>query len=326
MKHFVCEFITAGGLRAHPLSSSLAHQGGLMLHTLATELTEGRGGELSATHDNRIPAVVPGSLAMAEDDDVWQIWAACIDECDYFWPIAPETNGELYRLTRLAQAKSCRLIGSTAEAVTSCANKSNFAALLADNNIPVIATYRLSDAIPYSESGWIIKPEVGAGCEECYHAHDRRQLRAFMQLCEPPSAYIVQPYMAGIALSLSILVYHDAFTILACNRQEIREKNNYLHLTGLAVNAFAERRRDYYPIVARIIETVGGLAGFVGIDVVMDGQEIHVVELNPRITTAFSGLSRSLGSNISGMMLSMFTDQRMPALPSTARPVHINLS
>ena len=309
-----------------PLPDSLAQEGRLMLQTLVGELTGLRNIELLLTHDNRLEAPATNSRAIDAGEDVWQIWRKCLDECAYFWPIAPETNGALYRLTELAQETACEALGSTAAAVHQCSSKLHFAGALADRSIPGITTGWLIDGVPSSETGWIVKPDVGAGCEQCYHFYTRQQVEKFSQTCENPSAYIVQPYVPGIAASLSILIYNDEFSILACNRQNIEEKDHRLRLAGLEINAFAKEREIYYPMVRQIVKTVGGLNGFVGIDMIITAKETRIVEINPRITTAFFGLSRSLGRSISGIMLDMFAGRALPVIPSGARPIRIGLS
>ena len=69
--------------------------------------------------------------------------------------------------------------------------------------------------------------------------------------------------------------------------------------------------RDYWPqfefIANRIAQTLPDLAGYVGIDVIVDDDEIIVVEINPRLTTSYIGLRESIGANPAELIINTLT-------------------
>jgi predicted ATP-grasp superfamily ATP-dependent carboligase len=65
---------------------------------------------------------------------------------------------------------------------------------------------------------------------------------------------------------------------------------------------------------------VPGLAGFVGVDLVLaDGGPV-VVEINPRLTTAYLGLRRACAANVAALALEAL-DGRSPSIPRLDRRV-----
>jgi len=321
MKHFICEFITAGGMRDQPLPLSLKLEGWLMLQTLARELVQNDECEIITTRDNRIEPFEFTSYPIDDKTDVWQLWGNCIDKSDCFWPIAPETNGSLLQLTRLAEKKDCTLMGSDAIAIQQCSSKHKLAQSLAKYNIPAIQTFRLGNHIPDSKNGWIIKPDIGAGCEECYHIQDKQRLQQFIQQCTELDRFIIQPFMIGTALSLTTLMYQGESIVLACNKQNIEFDEGQLNLSGLVVNACADQRDKFQSVSNEIAGLFPGLAGIVGIDIILTGNVFFIVEINPRLTTAFTGLSRSLGINATRLLRDLFINERLPTMTPDAQPV-----
>ena len=48
-----------------------------------------------------------------------------------------------------------------------------------------------------------------------------------------------------------------------------------------------------------------GLAGYVGMDVIVDDGRVTVLEINPRLTTSYAGLHRAIGRNPAGLVLDL---------------------
>jgi len=76
---------------------------------------------------------------------------------------------------------------------------------------------------------------------------------------------------------------------------------------GVDVNTIAvdsERGRVLARLAAQVVKAIPGLRGFVGIDLVWHAQRGPVViEVNPRVTCAYVGLSASLARNLAAELL-----------------------
>ena len=94
------------------------------------------------------------------------------------------------------------------------------------------------------------------------------------------------------------------------NRQHIRRNDDgALHYEGVEIDvmpALDPRRPPLAQLSARVAAAMPGLRGFVGIDIVWPKRGTPVViEVNPRLTCAFVGLSKRLGRCLAAEMLAL---------------------
>lgn len=78
------------------------------------------------------------------------------------------------------------------------------------------------------------------------------------------------------------------------------------------------RRADWEPLARAIAAAIPGLCGYVAVDLIdrPDGSGPSgpvVVEVNPRLSVGYSGLSRVLGWNPAGDILSLFLPESADA-------------
>ena len=94
-----------------------------------------------------------------------------------------------------------------------------------------------------------------------------------------------------------------------------------MHFAGVDAAAIDARdaRAPALDMLARaVVAALPGLRGFVGIDLVWSSalDAPVAIEVNPRLTTAFVGLSRRLGRNVGAEVLA--ASWREPALEAAA--------
>jgi predicted ATP-grasp superfamily ATP-dependent carboligase len=111
--------------------------------------------------------------------------------------------------------------------------------------------------------------------------------------------------LTGEAASLSLLCQDGAALLLACNRQDVVERDGRLRYLGSTVAGLEARRRCYQPLAERVARAMPGLWGYVGIDLVDTPDGAVVLEVNPRLTTSYVGLRRSLGVNPAELVLAL---------------------
>lgn len=263
---------------------------------------------------------------IATEEEAWRSWEALLADCDYFWPIAPESEGILHQLVRLAERHAVRMMASDSSTIAACADKWRLYRILKAHGLPCVETVRLRAGALPATHGWVAKPALGAGCEGCRRIRDRAQLEAFARRCQDPERYLLQPWMPGDALSLSALMYAGQAVLLACNRQQLAvATDGRLALRGVLVNA-VPRREAFNELVLSIARLFPGLAGFVGIDIISAGRRYWVLEINPRLTTVIGGLSASLGTPVTALLQSLFATGKLPDVKRLSRlPVLVRL-
>ena len=206
--------------------------------------------------------------------------------------IAPETSGILASLTRELEHAGARLLGSSAEAVELTADKARLAARLHQLSIatPPTRTIVPGAGLPHdAKYPAVLKPKDGAGSVDTFYVTDAESLPACARRL--PVA-VLQPFVPGTPMSASFLVGQggQSWPIgFATQRMVIRD-GRFEYLGG-TVPAPCQ---DALPQLKPAIDAIAGLRGFVGVDFIWNVEEgrATVLEINPRPTTSYVGLSR----------------------------------
>ena len=310
MKHFLFEFITGGGLIGQTLPDSLVREAGMMVQTLLKELIECGHYKITITRDSRVDSFGRDVTEHTINTPFKKILPELVRKSDICWLIAPETENCLYNLTDLFMQNASIFIGSDLNAVHTTASKLITCNILENANICTPDTKLLKDVIPDSKSGWIIKPDDGVGAENCIYVSDRLALRENMTIKENDN-YIIQPFIEGEHMSMSLFVYNKNIQLLSCNKQEITLKNNLISLTGIGVNEFLLYKGQMRELAESIVSAIPGFSGYIGIDLIRSNNKFFVIDINPRFTTSYAGISASLGINITEKILNTFLRQEI---------------
>jgi predicted ATP-grasp superfamily ATP-dependent carboligase len=318
---FVYEHVTGGGLADQALPASLLSEGSLMLEAMVDDLITLGGMEIVVTRDCRLgPMREPvRTLRVGPGEDIEVVLRRGLNEADAIWPVAPESDGVLERVCRFANACGTVVIGSTPGAIRVSASKSATADILARQGIAVVPTYRTPAEVPDQYEDLVIKPDDGAGCVATL-LFSRTAASAWWSR-NGSNRFVVQPYIAGEALSLSILCAAGAVDIISCNTQRVRPVGGIFEFRGVVVNADPVGRQTYRGLASAIAGAIPGLWGYVGIDLIETSGGPVVVEINPRVTTSYAGLTRALGINTAARILAMRADgmKSLPPLPVGTR-------
>lgn len=215
------------------------------------------------------------------------------------WAVAPETGGTLERLARAVPPH--RWLGCDPATIAITASKRATLRHLAVHGIDVPGA-----SLRGGSTAWVVKPDDGAGA-----ADTRRHLRradAEADAAARPTPATIEPWVDGEALSLSLCCGRAGIELLSINRQHLEiDPTGRLHFRGVTPAAIAlgsRQARAIVPLVPALGRALPGLRGYVGVDLVLTAQGRPVViEVNPRLTTAYVGLSARLGENVAARLL-----------------------
>ena len=307
----MCEFITGGGLCNEDLPQSLAKEGALMRDALLQDLSE-LPYDIITTLDSRVKndalqANIHGACRLVlANDNVWQMWETLIKSCDAVWLIAPETDSVLQKLTQMAAQHGKLILGCGLASIEVASKKMATYLALEAAGIVSVPTYTLENW-PKSHWIWLAKPNDGAGCSDIACFNNPDDLQDWIEDNHKQLTHVIQAFQPGDAASISCIMKNGKAYLLSCNSQHIEINNQLLSYTGGVVNGM----RDYWPqfefIANKIAQSLPDLAGFVGIDVIVDDDEIVVVEINPRLTTSYVGLRESIGANPAELVINTLT-------------------
>lgn len=319
-KIFVCEFITGGGLCAEPLPTTLAREGALIRDALLQDLAN-LSYEVSTTVDMRLsPPTHCAYVTVHADEDIWKIWQQQMQVVDAVFLIAPETDNLLHYLTQMATLKGKLVLGCGLDAIDITSNKMATYLALKQVGITTIATFTVEHWIKHEalkkNVTWLAKPNDGAGCEATVSFDDAENLMHWLAHNKKHNSPIIQPFQVGKPASISCVMHQGRAQVLSCNTQTIEINQHTLGFKGVIVNGMREYWQAFESIANQIASAFPSLAGYVGIDVIVNENIVFVVEINPRLTTSYVGLHEATGQNPAKLIINTLTqpDYQWPNL------------
>ena len=307
-KIFVCEFITGGGLCAEPLPKSLAKEGAAMRDALLRDLSS-LPYRVTTSVDARLsrPQHCCECIVVSAGDDVWQLWQAQIKRADAVFLIAPETGGMLHYLTQIAALEGALVLGCGLFSIEITSDKLLTYLALKQADILTLPTYSFENW-PKGSGSWLAKPSDGAGCDDTVCYNDAISLMQWLVQHNKRLTHVIQPYKTGVPASISCVMYRGKAHLLSCNTQLIEINYHTLSYNGGVINGMKLHWQAFEQIANHIASTFPDLAGYVGIDVIVQDDEIFVVEINPRLTTSYVGLRAATGANAAELIINRLTN------------------
>ena len=308
MRLFVTEFITGGGIANDPLPESLKQEGQLMLQAVLNDCLKMKNVQLVTTRDARIKIDVDEVEVYVVENaiDYMQQLALIANQCDATWVIAPESEGVLEAIIANLTNEKIRLVNCDTESIRITSDKLMCALHLLEFDIPTVKNLSQEEVSSY-EGPVMIKDRYGVGCEglkRCAKGKDA------LQYIDNFSQWVVQPYVEGKHLSLSILFSSSQVTVMSLNEQ-IFSGDDQPKLTACLVNAYSINTK-IQRLADKIQQALPGLKGYVGIDVIEREGEYYVVDINPRLTSSYVGLSAVLDDNPAQLCFNSALDEKIP--------------
>jgi predicted ATP-grasp superfamily ATP-dependent carboligase len=321
-KIFVYEYLTGGGIDpalagAGSLAdlSALIVEGRVMRDALVADLRELDGVHVTFATSRFETVDAAQSHCMAAHGESMTVFVArAAREHDYAWVIAPECDGLLLHLYDAVGA--ARWLGCGKEAIRVASSKSATAVCLTAHGIATTPALEPGQALEARAGRWVVKPDDGAGGLDTF-VFDR-----FPDACaeyEVRAAAarnpVLQAWVDGEPLSLSLICRDKGAELVSINRQQIGLSGGdapggpprIVEFDGVLVDQIdrhSDEGRALDTLAQRVARAIPGLRGFVGIDVVWHPQRGPVViEVNPRLTVAYAGLSAALGGNLASALL-----------------------
>ncbi len=318
MRILVYEFVSGGGLAGCEVPAALGREAAAMVKALVADLAAIGGHDLVTTADARFPPTVPRGVDVVTLSVARKAREATLDRlmasADAVWLIAPETDRCLERLA--AKAELLRVPVPRRLARVGVRHPET-------RVLPAGADCaRAAREIGYPV---VVKPRRGAGCGGVCLARNPRELRGALTVARQAAGrgpLVLQQYVAGRAASVSLLADGCRAMALTLNAQSVRASRPFAYCGG--------RTPFDHPLASQAIEAalgacdaLPGLRGFVGVDMVLTPTDAFVIEVNPRLTTAYLGVRSALDENVAALALAACTG-RLPVPPVARRTVRFS--
>jgi predicted ATP-grasp superfamily ATP-dependent carboligase len=312
---FVYEFLSGGGVvdDADPQDAAeLLAQGLAMRDALAADLLAAHCRLCVACGAGVAPVAGAESVSARPGESPGDFVARVASRHDAVWAVAPETGDCLGTIERAVRGRA-RWLGCDAAAIALASSKAATTERLHARGVATPRAMALDRGVltpravaAPSPSRWVVKPDDGAGAVATRVHADRAS--AVRDLDSRDGVACLEPWVDGDAMSLALLARRDGAELLAVNRQRIAlAADGSVHFEGVEIDVMpvADARRPRLAALAQQVHAaVPGLRGFVGIDFVWHATLGPVViEVNPRLTSAYVGLSRRLQRNVAAEAL-----------------------
>ena len=330
MKILVYEHVTGGGFAGADLPSSILSEGYAMLRALISDL-KAAGCEVVTLIDSRIGRLNPPLMA---DVAVPIQTRSHLDEnlkrasktVDGVYIIAPESDGILKSLVEIIEASGGNSLNCEVEGIEKASNKMEVHKTLDRLGLQSPETVQIDVHEDVKEVrrvacelGFplVFKPIDGVGSSGLSVLKDEAQIVMAVEKIRRESQnryFIVQRLVEGVAASVSLISTGKEALPITLNGQMVTLAPPSLNsrYDGGFVPLDHELRNDAFRAARLIVKSLGGLRGYVGVDLVLAERGPVVVEVNPRLTTSYVGLRRIVNFNPAQAVVDALLERRLP--------------
>ena len=333
LKLLIYEHASAGGYAEGSVSPSMLSEGFGMLrsavscfkaagHNVTVVLADG----LSKLNPPlNTDCVLPVSNFKEAQDTIRK---AC-GKVDAALVVAPETGGVLQSLVELVEQTGVASLNCKSAVIRAVSNKADLYEKLKAKGIIIPETISLSfsDDLSNIKSAIkgkfsfpvLFKPVEGEGCSGISIASSETQIDAAIAKVKSQSQcgrFLVQEYLTGHAASVSLLSTGEKALPLSLNEQKVTlaTPDGDSSYDGGVVPFEHPFWLEALDVAQQVADCFCGLRGYFGVDVVLSADGPVVVDVNPRLTTSFVGLSSSSGLNVSEALLNAVLKRELPSV------------
>jgi len=317
---FIFEFIAGGGFNQDEIPPSLFCEGFGMLRAIIADFKE-LDFEIITLLDQRISSFSPYLEAdevnyVNQEDDYVELFMESVIRGDYCYIIAPEFSKILYKLTELANEQQKAVLSIGLNGIELGTHKLETYKFFKKHEVLTPKTYLIPWGKRYFDINFVyekfrklncpivIKLEDGVGADSIFYFESEAQLDDFFKGPEEKldivRNFILQEYIEGIDLSVSLIGTSKGPIILSINTQNIDIKNNKKaseYFGGLTpIENYVEIKNELEVLLKNL--DLSEYTGYYGIDFIRkhDGT-IYLIEINPRLTTSYVGIRNIINLN-----------------------------
>jgi len=325
MHIFISEFFSGGGLSHQDIPGSLLSEGYAMLSAVVNDVKRYNPDiKIATTLDYRInnyypPLNVDSHIDIDEKDDFVSFFERMkIRMVDSALIIAPESGKILTNLTKIVEEDmNLANLGCGYKAIDTCTNKFETINSIKNVNVKIPKTKVMKlnntnviDEILNFPVPLVIKPidgVAGSGIS-LIEDHDIKKVeQAILKLKKETTEneFLVQEFISGLNISVSLVTNSEIFIPLSVNFQNIDLKADNSEYQGGHVPYRDINQQELHDKSIKIIQAIEGLNGYVGIDYVVNESGIYFMEINPRITTSYIGIQKTLNENVAKYLINL---------------------
>lgn len=311
------EHISSGGSAGEDLPASILSEGFAMLNVAAADF-QAAGHCVTVLLDSRLvtySATLKARkvLVVSTKEEAKKTLLKASNEANATLVIAPESEQVLSSIVTELECTNTQSLNCSADAIEKVANKASLQTYAKRFGLKVPETLLLNStdtpqkiaaAIKRNlQFPVILKPAEGTSCSGLSVINSPNQVIAAVDKIKKVSShnqFIVQQFVEGIPASVSLISNGHQALPISLNRQALLlegPKADSIY-SGGEVPFESNLKETAYYTAKKIVESIGGLNGYVGVDLVLTSDAAFIVDVNPRLTTSYIGLSKIACFNI----------------------------
>ena len=159
------------------------------------------------------------------------------------------------------------------------------------------------------EKKYIAKPVNGVDCENIKIIKSKEDVDDLENIFDDGSEILIQEYIEGEVLSVSLISDGDNAIALSLNKQFVNITDDFQQYLGGQLPYRHPAKDMIFDKAVKAVKSIEGIKGFVGVDLILvenDGDyEVYIIEINSRFTTPYVGLREVLNINIAKTILDL---------------------
>jgi predicted ATP-grasp superfamily ATP-dependent carboligase len=326
----ILEYVSGGGYANQKLSASILSEGYGMLRSLISDF-KAAGHNVTTLLDSRLKAFNPPNeadqtVSVSSPNEVDEKLTELSGVADAVYVIAPESGQVLEKLVESIEASGGTSLNCGIDAIKRVSNKMTAYEAMRKRGLKVPETV-LVDIHEKTENikcltkelGYplVFKPLDGVSCGGLSLVKDKEDIAGAVKKIVQESMskqFIAQKVIRGTAASACVISTGDKAVAVTLNRQLVTlaspdEESGYY---GGAVPFDHNLEKKALKTAERAVEGIGGLKGYVGVDMILTEAEAVALEVNPRLTTSYVGLRRVTNFNPAEAIIDATIGRKLP--------------
>jgi predicted ATP-grasp superfamily ATP-dependent carboligase len=332
LRLLVYEYVSGGGLAKKPIPPSILSEGFGMLRAMVSDF-KAAGHSVTTVLDSRLYAlnapleaerVVPVSSLDEADVAVRKVAA---EQVDAVCVIAPESEGVLRSLIASVERTGTPLLNCSSVAVGKVADKFLFQEHvkrlgLSTPESLMVSVHEGVEVVSQSineEVGFpaVTKPLDGVGCAGLSIVLGKNDVPGAIAKIRKESAgkfFMAQQFIKGDSVSVSVISNGEESLPISLNKQDVSlgTPDSASSYNGGIVPFDSSLKRKAFELAKRVVESLRGAKGYVGVDLILGEAEAFVVEVNPRLTTSYMGMRKIAQFDPAEAMLNSALEGKLP--------------
>lgn len=331
MKIIVYEHVSGGGYTGQALPGGVLAEGYAMLQSFTEDL-KAAGHHVTVLLDERISKLNPPlkadfiiPVSQPQEPTLFLLGLARVNDAAYI--IAPETASTLQKIVKTIESTGKTSLNCSSDAIAEVADKAKLTETLQKNGYitPKTALFNINDSLKYIKESincklsypLVFKPVDGAGCSGVSLIKDEDRIQDAIEKLKKEAdskKFIVQEFVEGESVSVSLLSNGSKAVAFSLNKQNITlaEPTGESTYNGGYTPLNHPNQDHIFVLSEKIVETLPGLRGYIGVDLIINQKGLYLVDVNPRLTVSYVGVRSIVNFNLAQAIIKAVTHQHLP--------------